>query len=315
MLEEQMLDMEVQNEKRQKEEEKRFEETISRILREKSFECDQFMAKIFTLQQDLLESQGENNKNQSMIQNLKEERRSLEEMMSLKTEETDSLKDEIKRLKEINKKAKNEIQDNHNLILLLNQELMDLKKFRSGSNGSINFNGHHHNSLSSTSGSRSSSISESSKLTELESMNQSLKNENRSLKDQNEELQAQLMNQRVEEGRCLLVEGEKTMASLADELVTLSEEQVSSEILMDDDEPLNLNLSNLTNRSFKSNHQVLTPFLFINDDYEQMRKALKEQQEVNSKLRSYIDGILLNIVENYPQLLEVKSPVLPTPSK
>lgn len=41
----------------------------------------------------------------------------------------------------------------------------------------------------------------------------------------------------------------------------------------------------------------------------QVHKALKEQQEVNRQLRAYIEGILLNIVENHPQLLEVKHQV------
>ncbi|GFS71255.1 rab11 family-interacting protein 4 [Nephila pilipes] len=42
---------------------------------------------------------------------------------------------------------------------------------------------------------------------------------------------------------------------------------------------------------------------------DEMMKALHDQKEVNEKLKAYIDGILLNILENHPQLLEVKNPV------
>jgi len=39
----------------------------------------------------------------------------------------------------------------------------------------------------------------------------------------------------------------------------------------------------------------------------EMRKALQDQQDVNLHLRGYIDSVLLNIMEKYPELLEVRN--------
>merc|ERR1719391_1076262 len=39
----------------------------------------------------------------------------------------------------------------------------------------------------------------------------------------------------------------------------------------------------------------------------EMRKALQDQQDVNLQLRAYIDIVLLNIMEKYPELLEVRT--------
>lgn len=39
----------------------------------------------------------------------------------------------------------------------------------------------------------------------------------------------------------------------------------------------------------------------------QLQSAYQDKEEENVRLKTYIDTILLNIVENYPQLLEVKN--------
>ncbi|XP_027840763.1 rab11 family-interacting protein 4 isoform X4 [Aphis gossypii] len=105
-------------------------------------------------------------------------------------------------------------------------------------------------------------------VTELTAQLESLKHQNRSLKDSYDELQASSIAKGIERGRLLLTES----PSLASELDGLTH---------DDHSPSSLQIN-------------------------KMKTALKDQQEVNDQLRAYIDNILLNIVENHPELLEVK---------
>ncbi|XP_061714950.1 rab11 family-interacting protein 4A isoform X1 [Cydia pomonella] len=107
-----------------------------------------------------------------------------------------------------------------------------------------------------------------------------LRTQNKSLSEAQEELQAQILTRGVEEGRSLLdgVSGPLVANSLAHELSQMSDDQ-------------------LDGSDTQTDHSI---------ELEKLQKALKEQQDVNCQLRNYIDGILLSIVENYPQLLEVK---------
>ena len=118
------------------------------------------------------------------------------------------------------------------------------------------------------------------------------------LREANEELQATLLTNGLEEGRRLLSQsGLET--SLASEFQEMTNDEVNhvSLYLLSPHPLLPLFLSHFF-------------FLLILHDlpyFLQVYEALKDQQEVNSRLRAYIDGILLNIVENHPQLLEVKN--------
>ncbi|CAG4947025.1 unnamed protein product [Parnassius apollo] len=107
-----------------------------------------------------------------------------------------------------------------------------------------------------------------------------LRTQNKSLSEAQEELQAQILTRGVEQGRSLLdVSGPLLAHSLAHELSHMSDHEPDGSTQTD-----------------------------LSIEMEKLQKALKEQQDVNVQLRTYIDGILLAIVENYPQLLEVKYP-------
>ncbi|XP_017863654.1 PREDICTED: rab11 family-interacting protein 4B isoform X3 [Drosophila arizonae] len=120
---------------------------------------------------------------------------------------------------------------------------------------------------------------ESIRLEELHQELEEMRQKNRSLEEQNEELQATMLTNQatmltngVEQGRNLL---NGTLNNLAQELEEMSQAQDSVD---------SATLASLS----------------------QLQQAFQEKEDENVRLKHYIDTILLNIVENYPQLLEVK---------
>ncbi|XP_043675259.1 rab11 family-interacting protein 4B-like [Vespula pensylvanica] len=120
------------------------------------------------------------------------------------------------------------------------------------------------------------------RLEELEQQVVHLQARNKSLEETRDELQAAAA---VQAGRELLMlnpcsNGTEKGPSLAAELLAgMNQDQMDGHAIEEYEPPYSIS---------------------------ELKQALKEQQEVNAQLRAYIDGILLNIVENYPQLLEVK---------
>uniref|UniRef100_A0A1B6CAK6 FIP-RBD domain-containing protein n=2 Tax=Clastoptera arizonana TaxID=38151 RepID=A0A1B6CAK6_9HEMI len=113
--------------------------------------------------------------------------------------------------------------------------------------------------------------------THLQSQLDALREDHRSLLEAHEELQAVMLTKGIEEGRNLLSDSAGTN-SLAAELEAMSQDDHFGERARDE---------------------------------LKVRSALRDAQEVNAKLRTYIDDILLLIVDNCPRLLEVRNPPAP----
>lgn len=184
---------------------------MARLEREKSFESEKYVNRIFSLQQELYDAKENARKYQLSVEKMREERDQLQDVINNKEEETERLQEELIRLREAVRRSREEEIGRERICSVLQAELNDLKQVRNHQMGCTK---------------EDHSMSES-KLSELELTLTSLRIDNKNLREANEELQAQLLNSRLEEGRCLVRNGERVTTSLADELVTLNEEQVS----------------------------------------------------------------------------------------
>ncbi len=210
-LEEQLREIELQSEDRREEEQRRYKDVMARHEREKSQESEQYINRIYGLQQELLEAKDESRKYQNIIERLKSIKIDLEEQLQEKTVEIDSLRVEVNKLRDVVRRHQDEENVNNRLIEVLNQELTDIRKpqlFESKK--------------------RTMSSSDDIDVlinSEMEKELKQLKDENLALREANEELSALLLNNRLEEGRILLKEGE-VASSLASEMSNLNLDQV-----------------------------------------------------------------------------------------
>ncbi|XP_062717146.1 rab11 family-interacting protein 4 isoform X4 [Aedes albopictus] len=114
---------------------------------------------------------------------------------------------------------------------------------------------------------------ESLRLEELHQEMEELRQKSKQLEEANEELQAMVLTKGVEEGRNLL---NGTSNSLAQELEAMSQNQETVD---------SSTLASLT----------------------QLQIAFQDKEEENRRLKHYIETILVQVVEHYPQILEVKA--------
>ncbi|XP_021941575.1 rab11 family-interacting protein 4 isoform X1 [Zootermopsis nevadensis] len=267
MLEEQLRESELRAEERLQEEQKRHRELVVRIEREKQLQIENCNIRLQTLELEGASLREESTRLRSQVERLRAEKQASEEQRGEEAVILAALREELQTLRDVERRAKDERIANAQVVEELSSEIERLKADQRGA----------HNlearSQSELNGKLHDDLT--ARLNELQMEVTGLRHQNKNLQETNEELQAQMLTRSLEEGRNLLT-GVGSGNSLAEELEAMSAQELRD----------------------NTQEQITL---------EKMRTALKEQQEVNSQLRSYIDGILLNIVDNYPQLLEVKT--------
>jgi chromosome segregation ATPase len=212
LLEEQLRDIESQNEEQRKQEERRNREAMARLEKEKVMQSREYVTQIIDLQQEMFDAKENARHYLTSVNKLKEEKERLQDVISSKDDEIQRLQQELAQVKDAVRRYRDEEVSRERICNVLQSELNDLKQIRNHQMHGCSREDH--------------SLAES-KITQLELTLSSLRVDNQTLRESNEELQAQLLTSRLEEGRCLIRNGERVTTSLADELVTLNEEQVN----------------------------------------------------------------------------------------
>ncbi|XP_017795620.1 PREDICTED: uncharacterized protein LOC108577043 [Habropoda laboriosa] len=227
--------------------------------------------------------QAEQRRHREWVSRLERERQLQLENYAIKLQaievEGTNLRDEIGRLREQLEKVRAE---KSRLENDLEEARREVETVREGERQAISRANETHYQLEAAREELSMRVEDQQRIEELMQQVAQLRAHNKSLEESRDELQAAAA---LQAGRELLMLNpcnnvtEKGPSLAVELLAGMNQDQMDGQIPGESGEPCSIS---------------------------EMKQALKEQQEVNTQLRAYIDGILLNIVENYPQLLEVK---------
>jgi len=295
MLEENIREVEIRSEERLETERKRNRDALQRVEREKQLEIENYSIRLQTLEKEYGKLEAEAAQLRAQSDRLRQEKAELEDQLSESRYALSEAESRVVKLEDLSKReADRSDQERHSsaqLIEELSKEVEELRSKVSSVTSGVSYGSGSVDIVDSTGGGRDGNLDGGNvngvtldseirqRVSELDSEVRKLREENRQLTESNEEMQAaSLLNRGLEQGKTLLSNidaAPSSSMSIADELGGMSDFQ---------------------DMSFGS----------MSDELDQVKRALKEQQDVNSQLRSYIDGILMNIMEKYPEILEVR---------
>ncbi|KAB7499431.1 Rab11 family-interacting protein 3 [Armadillidium nasatum] len=286
MLEEQLRETEMRAEDRLSDEQKRNKEMIGRVEREKQLTVENYSIKYCNVEKEKNSIVDDNLRLKKEMEKLEKEKLILQDKITEAEISMSSLKEENVKMGEMSRREKEELRIERErgsqpatLSEVIEELRCEVERLRA---------------VEESYRKRSPSLdSISGNTAELEAELKQLKDEN---KQQVEDLQAQLLTSRLEEGRTLVSAAHNSLAAEFEQMTNDEEAQNSGE--------LEKHFSDISVHFYVVVvNKSLDTFIPLT---HYLRKSLKDCQEANQHLRAYIDGILLNIVENYPQLLEVK---------
>merc|ERR1719189_1884616 len=284
MLEEHIRELELRSEEKLQTEQKRNKESLQRLEREKHLEIENYSIRLQNCERDYNRAKQEIVQLRSVIERLRLDKAELEEQLNEAHAAQSSNEADIHKLEDAAKReseqARLEISNSTRLVTELEKEVESLRaqlrdRTASGRRQAFTSNvvsdtgSSHITRLNSTDSAFSVSTEDrlGTRVMEMESEIKSLKESNRKLTEANEEMHAQVLTRGLDEGKAVLFNHDTAKANLESMSIARELEGLSD---------------------------------------SQIRQALKEQQDVNEGLRGYIDGILMNIMEKYPELLEVR---------